>query len=203
MINANPVLTALLQRRSNAATRLQDPAPNDEALKQILQAGLTAPDHGRLRPWRCLVIRADARLHLAELYAAGLVARNPAASAEEIDAQRQKPLRAPLIIAVAAKIQLNHPKVPTIEQILAAGCAAQQMQLAAQSLGYGSVWLTGPNVYSPEFRQALTLDDSDVLIGLLHLGSLAPDTGHTVTVERPQLADHVQEWLAPGQTQPL
>ena len=183
---------ALLHERSSVpADELDAPAPDDQALEQILRAGLTAPDHGGLRPWHFIVIRDDARARLGEVFARATRQRAPATTGEELERIRAKPLRAPLIIAVAARIDPDNPKIPVIEQLLSAGAAAQQIALAARALGYGAVWLTGANAHDASVGEALGLDFDDRLVAFLHVGM--PRNGFP-TRARPALEEHVTQW---------
>src|SRR5579862_1263742 len=99
-------LDVLLTRRSPAG--LKDPAPGDAALKSMLDAAMRAPDHGKLRPWRFLVLRGEARARLGTVMAEALKRRDPAATPPLLEKERAKPLRAPLIVVVAAEIIEGH-----------------------------------------------------------------------------------------------
>lgn len=184
-------IDALLSRAS--VSELADPAPAGEALDQILQAGLRAPDHGKLRPWRFVLIRGDARQTWAETIVAALKAREPDAPEAAIEKQRNRVLNAPLIIALGAKLRPGH-KIPEIEQMLSVGAAAMNMLNAAHALGYGAVWLTGANSFDPAVVAALGLEPADKLAGFLFVGTpkAAP-----LALRRPAVADHVIEWRAP------
>lgn len=121
-------MDALLRR--NSAPRLTDPAPCGDVLQTLLQAGLRAPDHARLKPWRFLVVEGQGRVALGDVFAQAALADNPDLDAAALDKLRNNPLRAPLIVVVIARLQ-EHPKVPEIEQLLSAGCAAHAILLAA------------------------------------------------------------------------
>src|ERR1019366_6440088 len=114
----------LLSRVSTGA--LADPGPDDSVLRLILEAAVRAPDHGKLRPWRFFVIRGEARARLSELFAASIGRREPAATEAQIAKERAKPMRSPLTIAVAARVETGH-NIPEIEQILSAGAAAMNI----------------------------------------------------------------------------
>src|SRR6185436_16284527 len=163
-------LQALLSRVSPA--RLAPDEPDPSLIEQILAAGLRAADHGRLRPWRFLVVRGEARHRLGELLADGLKSRNPEAGAELLEAERNKALRAPVIVIVMAVVQ-DHPSIPAIEQIVSAGAAAQNMLVAAHALGLGGFWRTGAAAYDPVFKKALGASEKDVIVGVLYLGNVA------------------------------
>ena len=165
-------IDAILRRRS--AKTLAEPAPDQGTLQLLLECASRAPDHGRLRPWRFIVIRGAAREGLGELMAEQLRRKQPAASAEALQRARQKPLRAPLIIVVAA-VRNAAAKLPPIEQILAAGAAAQNVMLAAPALGFGAMWKTGDAAYDDTVKAALGLEAGDAIVGFLYLGTAPAD----------------------------
>lgn len=182
-------IDALLGRRS--AKTLTDPAPDAAALELMLECGARAPDHGRLRPWRFIVIRGAARERLGALMADLLRRKQPDAGAPALQREREKPLRAPLIIAVAAVCDAA-AKVPPIEQILAAGAAAQNMMLAATALGFGAMWKTGNVAYDEAAKTALGLQAGDAIVGFLYVGSAPP--GAVPPPARGQWQDRVTWW---------
>lgn len=185
-------IEALLKRRS--AKALTEPAPDEGALELLLECASRAPDHGRLRPWRFIVIRGAARERLGELMAEQLRRKLPAASAETLQRQRQKALRAPLIVVVAAVCNAA-AKIPAIEQILAAGAAAQNMMLAATALGFGAMWKTGDAAYDDTVKVALGLEAGDSIVGFLYLGTAPADA--VPPPAQPQWEDRVSYWGEP------
>jgi nitroreductase len=184
-------LEAVITRCSVPPAFLAEPAPDDAALERILAAGASAPDHGRLRPWRFIVIKGTARARLGEVFAAALRRRDPAAPEAALEQARGGPLRAPLVIAVVATIDPRHAKIPEIEQILSAGAAVQNMLLAAHAQGYGGKWLTGANAYDEHVRVALGLATDDRLVAFLYLGSV---DGQPPTVPHADPREHAVEW---------
>src|SRR5438034_7966344 len=107
-------MEALTKRVSGSV--LIDPAPDELELHSMLSAAVRAPDHGRLRPWRFTILRGAARPRLGELMATALTRRHPDATPAQIEKERNRPLRAPLIIVVAAKVEVK-TKIPAIEQV--------------------------------------------------------------------------------------
>ena len=186
-------IDALLGRRS--AKTLTDPAPDEGALELLFQCASRAPDHGRLRPWRFIVIRGAARERLGELMAGQLRRRQPAATAETLQRERQKALRAPLIIVVAAVCNAA-AKIPAIEQTLAAGAAAGNMMLAATALGFGAMWKTGDAAYDDAVKAALGLESRDAIVGFLYLGTAPSDA--MPPPARVEWRDRVSYWGEPG-----
>lgn len=181
----------LQNRRSVPADQLDEPAPRGKDLDAILRAGVAAPDHDGLQPWRFLLIRGPARERLGEVFARALRARAPDSTDAALAKQHGKPLRSPLIIAVAARVDPCNDRVPVMEQVLSAGAALNQMQLAANALGYGAIWLTGPNTRDGLVAEALGLDFDDRLVGFLYIGT--PRTEPSPKV-RPAPGSFTSEW---------
>jgi nitroreductase len=150
-------------------------APSKEHLAAVLQAAVRAPDHGRLRPWRFMLIEGDQRLELGELLAASALRRVPTLGAGDLQRERDKAMRAPLVIVVACRI-VPGTKVPAIEQLLAAGAAAQNILLALHALGYASAWKTGEAAYDTELKKGLGLAADDHIIGFVYTGGGAGAT---------------------------
>ncbi|MEM7025894.1 MAG: nitroreductase [Pseudomonadota bacterium] len=184
-------LAALSTRHSVAPAFLDGPGPDDQALNEILATGACAPDHGRLRPWRFLVIRGAARERLAGVFADALAKRVPETTPEAVAELRAKPLRAPVIVAVVATLDPHHPKIPEFEQVLSAGAAVENILLAAHARGFGAKWITGANAYDPHVAEALGLAPDDRLAGFVHMGSV---TGEPPQVPHADPADFIVEW---------
>jgi nitroreductase len=160
------LLTGIESRTS--ALKLSAPGPTREHIERIIHAGARAPDHGRLRPWRFIVLEGDARARLGDAMADLLKRKFAQALPEQLDAERRKPMRAPAIIVVAAKTTKG--KIPEIEQINAAAAAVQNMFLAAHALGYGAMWKTGGAAYDDRVKAMLGLEPQDHIVALLYLG---------------------------------
>ncbi len=179
----------LLQRHS--AKTLGEPGPDAAAVELLLASGARAPDHGRLRPWRFIVIRGVARARLGDLLAAQLRRARPDSGPEALERERLKAFRAPLVIAVAA-VQDPRAAVPMIEQVLSAGAAAENILLAACALGFNGVWKTGGAAYDDEVKRALGLKSADALVGFLYIGTEL--TGATDQPARADWRDRVTYW---------
>jgi nitroreductase len=186
-------LDQLLTRRSVGP--LQEPAPEGDDLDLILDAGLRAPDHGRLRPWRFVVIRGEARLAFGEYLADAAAKRDPATAASFADRYRAWVRRMPLIIAVGAAVRTGN--IPEIEQVLSAGAAAMNMLNAVHMLGYGGMWVTGANAYDPNVNALLGFEAPARLVGFLGIGTAATSPPQ---IARPDRAAHVVEWSPPART---
>lgn len=166
-----------------------EPGPDEDALKQILASAVRAPDHGKLSPWRFLVIRGEARNQLSDLFAEMLLRREPEATEAQVQKERGKPLRSPVTIALVAKVAVGH-KIPAIEQIMSGAAAAMNILNAAHMLGFGGKWVTGANCYDPCFLQEFGLEATDQLLGFIHLGSVRTRPN----IVRPDAAQFTEEW---------
>ncbi len=156
----------LLSRHSNP--RLTTPGPNPQQLERLLQAGLRAPDHANLKPYEFVVAEGQGLERLGEIFFAA--AKADAAEGEALARAKLLPTRAPMVITVIARCQ-PHPKVPTIEQHLAAGGALLMMQQMAQAMGLGGIWRTGAYASHPVVREAMGVQGEDEIIGFLYLGT--------------------------------
>jgi nitroreductase len=181
-------IDALLKRRS--ARALSEPAPDEGALQLIFSSAVRAPDHGRLRPWRFVVVRGGARERLGDLFAAHVQRAQPQLGVEALQRERLKALRAPLIVVVAAHCN-PAVKIPVIEQTLSAGAAAHAMMLAAFALGFNAMWKTGGPAYDETVKQALGFASTDAIVGFLYLGT---ETAPPAPPARSEWRDLVRYW---------
>ncbi len=163
-------LTALHHRVS--ITKLVEPAPDKEQLKQLFLAALRAADHGNMQPWRFLVVEGEGRVNLGKLFAQVARASKPDITGPELERFEAMPLRAPMIIVSIACTREN-PKVPHIEQIISAGAATQNVITAAFAMGLGAVWRTGDMAYDMRVKKALGLGVNEELIGYIYIGTPA------------------------------
>ncbi len=182
-------LDALLNRVS--VPRLIDPAPSAQQRELLFRAALRAPDHAQLRPWRFLTLEGAARERLGELFARALSAAGEVGEAA-LSKARAMPLRAPLLVVVIACVRA-HPKVPAQEQLLAAGCAAHAMLLAAHAQGLGAVWRTGELAYHPEVAAGLGLAEHEQIVAFLYLGTPERELRSPTPLDT---ADFVSAWPA-------
>jgi len=185
-------LHALYSRRSTKF--LRGPGPSPEELAQILQAGMSAPDHGSQRPWRYAIVRGENIAKLADV-ALGAVKRSgdPRMTPEKEKSVREWMASVPLFLAVAQKI--DHGKIPEHEQMLAAGASVMNVLNAVHMLGYGAFWSTGVGTYVEEVQLALGFDPLDYrFLGYLAIGTPACAVP---PVKRPDFREFVTEWTGP------
>lgn len=179
----------LLNRNSHP--KLTEPVPRGLALERIYQAALRAPDHAGLTPWRFIEFSGKGLDALGEIFAEAQLQQQPGTDIEELNRLRMMPYRAPLLIAVVARIQ-EHPKVPASEQLLSAGCAAHALLLAAEAEGFAGIWRSGWLCFDPHVKARLKLAAQDELVGFIYLGTPA---GRRKQLPERQLADFVERWV--------
>ena len=188
----NAVLDGLIHRASTPPRLFDGGEPARADIDRMLAAAMSAPDHGVVRPWRFHIIEGDARHKLGELFAKALLEREPFAPTAAIEKERGRPLRAPVIIAVCAKVDPSRaPKVPVVEQIVATAAAMEHLVIAAQSMGYGAIVLTGRNAHDPMVRKAFGLAGEDELLGFVYLGCISRPAP---AKERPDAAAFTSVW---------
>lgn len=161
-------LALLARRRSTKIVHFTVPGPSREEVDALLRLAARVPDHGKLGPWRFVVIEGDARVRAGEALA-GVLARDRADRAS-LDKARETFLRAPacvIVISTAAP----HPKIPEWEQQLSAGAVCFSLLLTAHAAGYGGCWLTGWPCYDAQARAALGLSAHERIAGFIHLGT--------------------------------
>ncbi len=186
-------LDFLNRRLSVPSRQLGAPGPDAAQTEALLSAAIRVPDHGRLTPFRLLLVRDDARRllgeHLARIHA-GKQADLPAATLAK---DRERFSSAPLIVVVITRMTAGH-KVPLQEQLLSAGCVAYNLLLGAQALGFGAQWLTGWAAYDADVAQLLGLAGNEGVVGFVHVGSVL---GAASDHARAPLADVLGTWTGP------
>jgi nitroreductase len=163
-------LFAAVQTRSSAG-RLTEPGPNPEDLDKLLEAAARAPDHGRLKPWRLIVLKDAVREAFTAAAAEAKRARLPALTAEQLASEREKMARSPTIVVVGCAVNREQTKVPEIEQVVAVAAAAENLFLAAHDMGYGVMWKTGAAAYDPAVKAVVGLRPDDHIVAIMHLGA--------------------------------
>ncbi len=184
-------LDFLNSRRSTPSRQLGEPGPDAAQLKQLLTAAIRVPDHGKLTPWRLLLIRGTARARLGERLAEIHQCKEPEIADSALTKDRERYTFAPLIVVVIARIDAQHAKIPPQEQLLSAGCVAYNLLLGAHALGFGAQWLTGWAAYDADVAALLGLSAQERIVSFVHIGT-ARDAAPERT--RPPLADIVSEW---------
>lgn len=182
---------ALSSRRS--VKFLRSPAPRQDEIEQILQAAMSAPDHGGLMPWRFKLIQGEAIGRLADMAMQALKdSGDPRLTPEKEKSVRGWLASVPLIIAVAQRIHHDNKKIPESEQLLATGAAVMNILNATHMLGYGAFWSTGLGTYNDAVQAGLGFDALDYhFLGFLAIGTPACEVSQA---KRPHFSEFVSEW---------
>jgi len=177
-------LTTAIFSRHSVSKVLPDALPR-EMIESLLGAAVQAPNHHRNRPWRFVVLSGKARERLGEVMAQSLSRRSPEASAEALEAERKRPLRAPVLVAVGIDRPENE-KISEIENICAGAAAVQNLLLAAHWMGLGAMWRTGAAAVDAEVKRFLGFEPEQHVIAIVYLGLPAGEPNQTV---RPSFED--------------
>ena len=162
-------LNLLKTRRSIKPIELNGPPPSPAEVETLLTIASRVPDHGKLTPWRFIVFEGDARLAAGEKIAAVFRARRADATADQVEHERKRLARAPLVIAVVSRAG-PHVKIPEWEQIMSAGAAATSLVMAAHALGFAASWLTEWYAYDRAVLDAFGLAPNERVAGFVHIG---------------------------------
>ncbi|AYO76311.1 MULTISPECIES: nitroreductase [Sphingobium] len=181
---------ALLQtRRSGKPRDLIAPGPDDAQLRQILEVALRTPDHGKLAPWRFVIVPQDKREKLAALLEAAYRAEKPEAGRLEIEAMHQFAHQAPTLVVALSK-PVAGSKIPVWEQELSAGAAIMNLLHATHALGFAGGWLTGWPSFNEDVRDAFGSAD-ERLAGFVFIGTPSRELEER---PRPDYDDIVSTW---------
>ena len=162
----NPLIAFLARRRSVSALALVDPAPDAETLARLLEIAARVPDHGKLAPWRFVVIEGVEKARYVEALEA-IAAGTPDAG-KRVGSLR-KLRQPPLCICVVSSVKEAH--IPEWEQILSAGAACMNLLSAALALGFGANWLTDWYAYDPQATAILNLAPGERVAGMIMIGT--------------------------------
>ena len=159
----------LLSRRSTAPDSLIAPGPSRAEIDQLVSIALRVPDHGRIGPWRLVLIAGEAKTRWLEKLFALAETREDAGKAR---VTTRKLAAAPLAIIIVSAPIAGH-KVPEWEQQLSAGAVGMNLLNGAAALGYGANWLTGWHAYDPEATALIGLSENERVAGVVLVGSVA------------------------------
>ena len=165
-------LTLIHSRQHVSPKRLGDPGPGREQIEKILSAAGAAPDHGLLTPWRLVIIPAERRHLLAEAFAQALVERDSEATEQQKQEAREKAYRGPFLVMVIARLDPALGPVHPQERLISAGCAIQNMLLAAHAMGFGAGLSSGRALYSQRMRLLFKLTADEQPLCFITVGTV-------------------------------
>lgn len=167
-------------RRSAGSKMLTSPGPSPDEVTELLSVAARVPDHRKLEPWRFIVFEGAARLKFGDKIEAIHKAKTPDAKPEDLKAERERFLRAPVIIGVISSPNTAH-KTPVWEQELSTGAVCQNLLLAGNAAGWAGVWLSEWISYDDDIKAELGLETDERCAGFIYLG-----TGTALSPERPR-----------------
>lgn len=187
-------LEFLATRRSIPAAFLGAPGPDEATLMRLLQVATRVPDHGKLAPWRFVVIEGDAGRAVGDALAARRSEREPPPRPEDLDAERERFTKAPLVIVLVSRL-VPSEKATEWEEILSAGAVAMNLLNAAHAMGFAANWLTDWPAYDESVRTLLGLGEGERIAGFFHVGTprMPPQERW-----RPEVAPLVTRWAPPA-----
>lgn len=179
-------LELLAQRRSSTPQTLVAPAPDGQELQDLLRLAARAPDHGKLFPWRFILLRGKAKAELAARYEALAKDRPDPEKAAGVLFKLKTP---PLAIVVVSRV--TDSPIPAWEQLLSSGAVCENLLIAATAMGYGANWITDWYSYDPKATALLGLAENERVSGVILIGT---PTEAPLERVRPELDQIVSEW---------
>jgi nitroreductase len=189
-IEASPeTLAFLARRRSASALTLGAPAPGEAELERLLTLAARVPDHGKLSPWRFVVLSGDGKAAFVRSLEA-IAERRP--DGPKALAKLGKIRQPPLTVAVVSRF--TEGEIPEWEQRLSAGAVCAMLITAAQAMGWGANWITDWYAYDDDAGRLLGLGEGERVAGFVHLGTPSEPPLERV---RPDVATISSTWSPP------
>ena len=186
-------LSLLKTRRSGRPREMVGPGPTADELRQMLEIAMRVPDHGKLAPWRFVVVGKDQRDQLVSLLHRALQEENPEAGPIHHEKAEQFARQGEALVVILSSPIQNH-KIPVWEQELSAGAAAMNLLHAAHAHGYVGGWITGWEAYSPKVNAAFARP-GERIAGFVYIGSPGRELEER---PRPNPAEIVRNWDPPS-----
>ena len=187
------ILSLLKTRRSGRPRDLAEPGPSEAQLNEILSIASRVPDHGKLAPWRFVIVRKEDRGAFEQLLHRAYRVDHPEPGRLEIEASQRFAHQAPALIVALFK-PVESSKIPLWEQQLSCGAALMNLLTATHALGFAGGWVTGWAAYSEEVRRAFAKED-EVIAGFVFIGTPAAELEER---PRPALEDVASVWRPGG-----
>ncbi|HTV31612.1 MAG TPA: nitroreductase [Methylocella sp.] len=183
----NATISLLQMRRSVPVAAMSGPGPTPDEVETLLTLASRVPDHGKLAPWRFILFEGAAREQAGEIFADVCAKANPIEDPVRLAAEKSRFSSAPLVVGVISRAG-PHPKIPQWEQILSAGAVCMNLVIAANALGFASVWLTEWIAYDRAVLDRLGIAETEKVAGFIHIGRASGPREDRI---RPKLSDIV------------
>jgi nitroreductase len=184
-----PIVEFLLRRRSVPANQLRAPGPSAAQLDELLTVAARVPDHGKLAPFRFLLVDAAGGAALGETLAALTLADKPEAEPALLARERGR-FTAPLVVIVISRAAPDR-RISEWDQVLVSGAVCMNLLVAAGAMGFGATWLSDWFAHDRRFLDRLGLEPHEKIAGFIHIGSSdfkPPERA------RPDVAELVTRW---------
>ena len=168
--DTSSVLAFLKSRKSASAKAMSAPGPSGAQLDEILEIAVRVPDHGKLAPWRFILIEGEGRARIGDGFADVWAKKNPSYSTENLDFQRGLFMRAPLILVIVSTAAV-HGKIPVWEQQLSSAAVCYNAVLAATALGFDAQWQSDWVAYDDGAKAVMGVHAHETISGIIYMGT--------------------------------
>jgi nitroreductase len=168
--DTSSVLAFLKSRKSASAKAMTGPGPSKAQIDEILEIAVRVPDHGKLAPWRFIVIEGEGRARIGQGFAEIWAKNNPLHGAESLDFQRGLFMRAPLILVVVSTVAV-HAKIPVWEQQMSSAAVCYNAVLAATALGFDAQWQSDWVAYDEGAKAVMGVTPHEKISGIIYIGT--------------------------------
>ena len=189
-LHAPQTLDLLRSRRSGSAKTMKGPGPDRAQIDTLLACASRVPDHGKLAPWRFILFSGEARTRFGNVLAEAVRKSDPSVSDERVLQERNRFLRAPVVIGVVSKVRKGVP-IPASEHVLSPPARCQTPLLPAHAMGFVANWITEWYAYDPHVRAHMQLAEEERMAGFIYIGHPAEPL---VDRPRPALETIVTEY---------
>ncbi|APG62950.1 nitroreductase [Sphingorhabdus lutea] len=176
-------------RRSGRPREMVEPAPNDNELREMCAAAMRTPDHGKLSPWRFIIVPSHGRDRFKQILSDAFIANNPDARDGQISAAINMADHAPSLVILVHSLK-PHASIPAWEQMLSTGAVGMNLLHAVHIRGYVGSWITGWAAYDEAVRVAFCKDEERIA-GFFFLGSPGEKLQER---PRPDVDDLISYW---------
>ena len=192
------IIAFLRTRRSTEPGAIAGPGPDDADLAVMLECATRVPDHGKMEPWRFIILRGTGKERFAAAMAARWRELHPDVPLADRRSQHDLMLRAPLVIVVVGR-SLAHPRIPQWEQVMSVGASCMNLLTATLALGHAAQWRSGWLAEDARIARLLGVDaqGGEFIAGFFYIGSRDPDAPPMEDRRRPLWRNLTSEWNGP------
>ena len=168
--DTSSVLAFLKSRKSASAKAMSEPGPSRAQLDEILEIAVRVPDHGKLSPWRFILIEGEGRARIGQGFAEVWAKNNSTHGRESLDFQSGLFMRAPVILVVVSAAAV-HGKIPVWEQQMSSAAVCYNAVLAATALGFDAQWQSDWVAYDEGAKAVMGVTEAEKISGIIYIGT--------------------------------